>query len=103
VLRARSQFTTRLDLPPLADVTAKPTDILVIHVLDVISAELANLAARTETSASATAQAASATGSKGTASTAFSALTRALGTAKAGAPGLPTVALALRSTEAGTA
>lgn len=96
---AGAELPARLDLATLTDVPAEPREVLVVDMLDVVDAELADLSARREaptpTAAWATATGSSATTGAGTASTtvatAFSALT--LRTALA--------SLALGATEAG--
>lgn len=88
--RAGSQLASWLDLAALANMAAKPTEILVVNVSDVVCAVLADLAARAEASAASTTTRAAwpATGT----TAAFS--TTTLGTAEAARAGIPLVGLA---------
>jgi hypothetical protein len=80
VPRAGAELSSGLDLAALANVAAKAGDILVVHVVDIVRAELADLPAARET-APATPATATATGARSAA--------------------LATFTLALRATEAG--
>lgn len=84
MLGACAELASRLDLAAFPDVPAKPTKVLVVHVGDVIDAELADLATRREaaTATAGTTTAGSTTGPtwataaiSATISTTFAALT----------------------------
>lgn len=81
---AGSKLASRLNLAALANVAAKPTEILVIDVADIVCAILANLAARAESATSA----ATATRSARTAGRATAAVSTALCSAEAAWAGI---------------
>lgn len=83
MFRAGAKLAARLDLAALANVTSKAPDILVVHVVDVIGAELADLAARTKSSASTAARATSAAATEGATPAGLATLALALRAAKA--------------------
>lgn len=93
MLRTGAELAAWLDLASFANVASEPAEVFVIHMLNIVDAELADLAARGETSAASTATRSASARSTTTSGTATWASATAFATF---------TSLALRATETGT-